>query len=149
MTEHEIRNLVESNYDKGFHCAESIVNAILEALSIRNISACKYASGFCGGIGKCKKDVCGALSGGIIALGEIYGRQNGGEDISELVKISTEFRQHFIHEFGSSVCEKVIEAIDRKGKMDCKDVTTFAANSLYRLLADKKIIHNELITTNT
>ena len=78
MDNHEIKEIVYKNYENEFHCAEAIVNTIASLFPGKSNLSCRVASGFCGGIGRCKKDVCGALSGGIIALGAIFGRDEGG-----------------------------------------------------------------------
>ena len=77
MKEEKIKEIVYRNYNDGFHCAEAIANTIKELFPKKSDISCNAASGFCGGIGGCKQDVCGALSGGIVALGFIYGRQKG------------------------------------------------------------------------
>ena len=139
MEEQKIKEIVYKHYSNGFHCAEALVNTIQELLPIVNKSSCNVASGFCGGIGRCKQDICGALSGGIIALGSIYGREKGGEDINKLVFLSTELRQEFLNEFKSTVCKTVIENIEnRKEYENCQDVTAKTAVLLYNLIINNK-----------
>jgi C_GCAxxG_C_C family probable redox protein len=135
MEEQKIKEIVYNYYKKGFHCAEAIMNTIQELYPMSNYSSCKVASGFCGGIGKSHQDVCGALAGGVIALGAIYGRKKGGEDINKLVFLSAELRQEFLNEFKSTVCKVVIENIkDRKEYECCRDVTAKIALLLYDLI---------------
>jgi len=135
MDEQKIKEIVSKHYNNGFHCAETIVNTINELFPHNQESSCKVASGFCGGIGKCKQDICGALSGGIIALGSIYGREKGGEEINKLILLSTELRQSFLDEFKSTVCKHVIENIEgRKEYSSCQDVTARTAFLLYDLI---------------
>jgi len=139
MEEQKIKEIVYNQYKNGFHCAESIMNTIQELFPMSNNSSCKIASGFCGGIGKCHQDVCGALAGGVMALGSIYGREKGGDDINKLVFLSTELRQEFLIEFKSTVCKTIIENIEnRKEYKNCQDVTAKTAVLLYNL-----IINNE------
>jgi len=135
MTEAEIKEIVYKNYSIGFHCAESIANTIHEVFPEKSTKLCMATSGFCGGIGGCKEDVCGALSGGIIALGSIYGRQKGSCDNSELVKLSKTFRQLFIDEFKTTVCKTVIANMRNMAGYDgCKDVTAKMSWILYNLI---------------
>ncbi len=135
MTEEKINEIVYRNYNDGFHCAESIVNTINELLPGKSFDFCKAASGFCGGIGGCKQDVCGALSGGIIVLGSIYGRQKEGNDISKLVSLSAELRQLFIEEFKTTVCKDVIVNLENmEGYNGCKDLTAKTTWNLYNLI---------------
>ena len=129
MKNDKIKEIVYNNYNKGFHCAEAIANTIQELFPERSGSVCKTASGFCGGIGRCRQDICGALVGGIISLGSICGREEGGEDISKLVFLSVKLRQSFIKEFKTTVCKDVIENMEKKPEYnDCKDVTAKTAS---------------------
>ena len=139
MTEQKITEIVYRNYEDGFHCAESIANTINELFPDKSLNLCKAASGFCGGIGGCKQEVCGALSGGIIALGSIYGRQEGAGDNSGLVALSAKFCQIFIAEFGATVCQNVIENLkDLEGLENCKDLTAKASWLLYNIIENQK-----------
>ena len=91
MNNVKIKQMVHDYYEKGHHCAESIAMTI-DGLFTKNKSEniCRFASGFRGGIGGCKKDVCGALSGGIIALGSLFGRETGDKNIDKLCEMAWE-----------------------------------------------------------
>jgi C_GCAxxG_C_C family probable redox protein len=139
MEKQKITEMVYNNYEKKFHCAEAIVNTFRELYPHESAPTCKVASGFCGGIGECGQDICGALSGGIIALGSIYGRDTGGEDISQLVALSDALRQLFIKEFTSTVCKNVKENISSRIEYEgCRDVTVKTATLLNNLLMNNK-----------
>lgn len=139
MEEQKIKEIVYKHYKNGFHCAEAIMNTIQELFSMSDNSSCKFASGFCGGIGKCHQDVCGALAGGVIALGSIYGRETGGDDINKLVFLSAELRQEFLNEFKSTVCKNVIENIkNREEYENCQDVTAKTTVLLSNLIINNK-----------
>ncbi len=138
MEKEKIKEIVYGNYAKGFHCAEAIVNTIHELFPDCSEYGCKTASGFCGGIGKCKQDICGALSGGVIALGAMFGRNEGDRDISKLVFLSAKFRRSFAEEFSSTVCKDVVENIANRPEYEaCKDVTVKASLWLYDLIKDE------------
>ncbi len=68
-------------HKSGFHCAESVSKAIMEVYG-SNIShdIPKVATAFGGGLGRTKQDICGGLTGGIIAIGFLYGRSEPGTD---------------------------------------------------------------------
>ncbi len=135
MEKEKVRQIVYGNYEKGFHCAEAIVRSVLDTFQPNGGNPISPASGFCGGIGECKQDVCGALSGGIIALGFLYGRETGGDDISKLKLLSFELRRLFIERFGSTVCRDVVEKISHTpGYNGCRDVTAETASILLTLI---------------
>lgn len=135
MKEEKIKEIVYRNYNDGFHCAEAIANTIKELFPKKSDISCNAASGFCGGIGGCKQDVCGALSGGIVALGFIYGRQKGEINISKLVSISAEFRQSFITKYKTTVCMDVIKNLENMTEYNgCRDLTAKTTWILYNLI---------------
>lgn len=138
MKVQEIKELVYANFDKGFHCAESIANAVYQMFPNKAVDCTHFASGFCGGVGKCKQDICGGLSGAIIALGGIWGRTQGGENIDQLVTITTKARTCFIQNFKSTKCCDVIENIkDVNGLENCRDMVAKFACELYFILENE------------
>jgi C_GCAxxG_C_C family probable redox protein len=137
MEEQQIKEKVYRYYSEGYHCAEAIIKAIEELHPSEKQLPCRVASGFCGGIGKCHQDVCGALTGGLMALGNLYGRDQGGNDISEVVFLSSELRRLFLERFGSTVCYHILENIKGMPQMqNCKDVTAEATILLHKLLEE-------------
>jgi len=139
MNETRIKEIVHRNFNEGFHCAESIANTMAELFPNQTENVCKMTSGFCGGIGKCKEDICGALSGSIIVLGSMYGREKGGEDISKLVSLSAELRNQFINEFDSTVCKEAIKNIEGRAEYGgCNDLTAKAAWMLHNLITKEQ-----------
>ncbi len=67
-----------SYFDQGFNCSESVLKSLVEAFSIKSDCVPKIATGFGGGYGK-KGEVCGAISGAVMALGIKYGRESSKE----------------------------------------------------------------------
>ena len=60
----------------GYNCAQSVLYAFSDALQFDKNLALKLACGFGVGMGR-KQEVCGAISGGIIAIGLKHGRGEG------------------------------------------------------------------------
>jgi hypothetical protein len=56
----------------GYNCAQSVLLTMFEFWNGENALIPKIATGFGGGIGRCGS-VCGALTGGVMALGVKYG----------------------------------------------------------------------------
>ena len=136
MEKTDIRTLVHENYAKGFHCAESVMKAVLALNgSGGEAPAIRAASGLCGGIGRCKQDLCGALSGGVLALGMLYGRDEGDGDIEKLCALSREFRDGFINKFGSTNCGELISIIEKNPKLEnCRALSAETAALLHSIL---------------
>ena len=61
-------------YEKDYHgCAQCVVAAVMDVFDIDAPAAFRATTGFSGGMG-CTGRTCGALSGGIISIGLIVGR---------------------------------------------------------------------------
>lgn len=65
-------------HDQGFNCCESVLSALCDFLSIKAETIPRIATGFGGGVGH-TGDICGAVTGAVMALGLKHGRDNPGE----------------------------------------------------------------------
>jgi C_GCAxxG_C_C family probable redox protein len=98
-----------SNMSLGYTCSESIVLAMSKHLKIKINVIPKIATGFSAGIGR-MGDVCGAISGGVMIIGLIYGRLNPNDTeryekcIGKVQKLIMEFKNRN----GEIDCEKLI-----------------------------------------
>ena len=136
MNKPDVKKKVFECWAKGHCCSESIAISILDAFgSPLGAQACRAASGFRGGTGKTHLDICGALSGGIIALGFLMGRESGGDNAETLYQKTAEFRSRFMQRFGSTCCETLLE---KKGDDPnyCRDLTAEAASILYEIIRE-------------
>lgn len=86
-------------FDSGFGCAEAVLMAAAESKNIQSDLIPKIATGLCGGVSK-TNGMCGAVSGGILAISMIYGR-NKVEDSRDDLNAKT---QAFIREFNVKFC---------------------------------------------
>ncbi len=96
-------------FKQGFNCAQSVLYSYAEELHIDPNLALRIANGFGGGMGR-KQEVCGAVSGGILVLGLLYGR--GEHDVKEQgEKTYAEVRDlidAFIKEHGTVCCKELL-----------------------------------------
>jgi C_GCAxxG_C_C family probable redox protein len=126
----------------GFHCAEAVSKTIVELYGDEadGSEVQRFAAGFMGGIGATGEDVCGALSGGIVAIGCLRGKREAGQDNEEVKGLAAEFRSRFVREFGSSRCSDILEALrGREDGFDCSKLTAAAAGLLSELLMERGI----------
>jgi len=86
---------------------------------------------FGGGIGGSRKEACGALTGGIMVLGALWGRVSASENDDAVYALADTFRQRFLDEFGETLCEPLRDQ-QPEGEKRCAGVVERAA----RLLAD-------------
>ncbi|MFH0825799.1 MAG: C-GCAxxG-C-C family protein [Pseudomonadota bacterium] len=94
-------------FQTGFFCAESVLLAIAEAKGIRSDIVPKIATGFCSGIARTGR-TCGALSGGIMAIGMLFGRSTPGESVLDTYDRVRQLLDMFDSKFGSTTCKELI-----------------------------------------
>jgi C_GCAxxG_C_C family probable redox protein len=99
--------LSEEYFKSGFGCAESVLMAIAVSQNIKSELIPRIASGFCGGVSH-TGGMCGALTGGIMALNIIYGR----DTVAQSKELNYQKVQEFVHAFKS-----------RYGTMNCSELT--------------------------
>src|SRR5512138_1672998 len=87
---------VTSKFASGYNCAQSVFFAFLEDLEIDPDTALKIASGFGGGIGR-RGEVCGAVTGGIMALGAKHGR--GEKEDGTALGVTYDKTRQFMDQF--------------------------------------------------
>jgi C_GCAxxG_C_C family probable redox protein len=95
-------------FDRGYNCAQSVLLTMSEHWNGKSDVIPKIATGFGGGIGRCGS-VCGALSGGIMALGIKYGTNEPSlEKRLKTYKLAQKFYRQFEKEHGSVLCRELI-----------------------------------------
>jgi C_GCAxxG_C_C family probable redox protein len=97
-----------SFFREGFICAESVLMAMQDYLGIEKNPA--IATGFGAGIAR-RGSVCGAVTGGILAINLKYGRQTAEdkESIKQAYIRALEFYKKFEEKIGSAVCYDIIK----------------------------------------
>jgi C_GCAxxG_C_C family probable redox protein len=80
--EKRIIQLAAESFWKGFHCSEAVLIAMAGYIGVTSELIPKIATGFGGGIAS-SGSVCGALVGGVMAIGIKYGR-------SEVIQIKAD-----------------------------------------------------------
>lgn len=90
-------------FESGMYCAESVLQAVAEAHGLKDSSIPRIATGFCGGISR-TDGMCGALSGGIMALGLLSGRSTPQDSKNLCYALVHELVERFRKEFGSTRC---------------------------------------------
>ena len=61
--------------EDGLWCAESVLTAVSDEAGIVSPLIPRIATGFCSGTAQ-TRGMCGAVAGGVMALGIVYGRDN-------------------------------------------------------------------------
>lgn len=97
----------------GYNCAQSVLYAFCDELGLETDTALKMACGFGAGMGR-KQEVCGAVTGGILALSLKHGR---GENQDRTRTEETYRKVHqlmsgFEARHGSCLCRSLLEGCD-------------------------------------
>jgi C_GCAxxG_C_C family probable redox protein len=97
----------------GFNCAQSILYAFGPELGLDAETALKVATGLGGGMGG-RGEVCGAVTGGILALGLKYGRGEQAEKSAtrEAYQKTGELMAAFERVHGSCLCRTLLAGCD-------------------------------------
>jgi C_GCAxxG_C_C family probable redox protein len=131
-----------------FVCSEAVLYTINSTLG--NPFPAKIvslASGFAGGVGRSGR-VCGALIGGVMALGLAFGRTEPGESCPKLLPITRELADWFEQRFKSSCCAELMggSSIGEKGHDGCADMTgETAAKALELIFTYRKMTQPRLL----
>jgi len=110
-------------FASGFNCAEAVLLSLAEATQVNCACIPRMATGFGGGIGR-TGDVCGAISGAVMALGLAFGRDtatdaDAKEDTYSKVALLV---NAFSNEYGSVSCRDLIgcDLSTKKGQEEAK-----------------------------
>ncbi len=141
MAKKDIEQKTFAYFHSGFNCAESILKTFVESYSKElDPEVAKFATGFGGGMGGSHCETCGALTGGMIALGCLFGRKDPGDDKQKVYSLSAEFRNQFLKKFNSTNCQKILDMMEKQDiKSDCKKLTAETAGVLYEILQKENI----------
>ncbi len=104
-----------SAFQAGYNCAQSTFMAFIDDLGIEKRQAMKLASGFGGGMGR-MQEVCGAVSGGILALGATFGHGEPSESEAQkkTYTLVQELMKRFKAQHASCLCRDLVQGIDLK-----------------------------------
>lgn len=104
MTRMDVEARAQAHYSSGFNCAEAVLKAVADEVGVASDLVPKAASCFGGRLGAFLEGRCGALSGGLMALGCAAGRTYPDESLQEPGALAVELKRRFEERFGSAVC---------------------------------------------
>jgi len=130
--------------------------AVAEKHNIQSDIIPAVASGFCGGMSR-TDGLCGALVGGIMALGVVYGRNSSADSPKKIYALTERLVRNFEKQFGSRNCsdllgcdistregEAVFEA-KKLGKTRCLDMTVKTTELVMQVLENHNNIRHWLV----
>ncbi|OGB95007.1 MAG: hypothetical protein A2Z31_05895 [candidate division NC10 bacterium RBG_16_65_8] len=114
---------IHDGYVPGLNCAERVFLAV-HALVETDIPAQAVAllSGLGGGVGGTRDEICGAVSGGVAAIGLLHGRPNPHEGNRERAyEVARDFVCQFRTAFGTSGCRELVGDLLREGTAEAEE----------------------------
>ncbi len=94
-------------FDQGYYCAESALLALAEYSGLDDRFHPGIATGFCSGLSR-TSGMCGALSGAIMGLGLLSGRDRPAASPDPLYEKVNRLLTAFAARFGSTECSVLI-----------------------------------------
>ena len=91
-------------------CPQCVLATVQETLGIVDDQTIKASHGLSGGGGLVGEGICGALSGGLLALGAKYGRERANFDKGRYMnnfKKAKDLTERFRREFGGVTCKEL------------------------------------------
>ena len=98
---------------KGFNCSQAVFSTYGPLYGIDEQQALKIATGFGAGMAR-MEEVCGAVTGGILAIGLKHGRGEGQEKTvtDETYRKVRELMSRFESKHGSCICRVLLDGCD-------------------------------------
>ena len=95
---------------KGYNCAQAVMVAFSDVTGIDPIMSAKLASSFGGGMGR-MREVCGAVSGMVMAAGVLYGYDAVDDDVTKAAHYALvqELAGKFREQVGSIICRDILK----------------------------------------
>lgn len=143
----DIRKSAEDSFSSGLYCAESVVLTIAKAHGINSDFIPGIATAFCSGMAR-SCGPCGALTGGILAIGLVLGRASEMEPVQPAYTATQRLLHEFEKEFGSRNCQSLLDGCDLgtpegqtmfkelKLAQRCQHITGKAAEIAARVIAE-------------
>jgi len=122
--------------DGDWHCSEALLAAVGEHY-LKDVSPemVRMSTPFAGGVGCTHAELCGALTGGLMVIGGLYGRAEAGVNDDECQKLAAEYRARFLKEFGTLKCQDLKDNwVRREGQESCRALVERAAGVLMDVL---------------
>ena len=129
----KIRKIAEDYYRNGdFYCSEAVVKTIIDEFQIDvSEDVIKMASGFPVGMGG-MGCTCGALTGGVMAIGLVYGRSQGKDPkVNKAMELSAKLYQIYCERHKVSCCKVLTRGMEKGSPEHMEQCIAFTGEMAY------------------
>ena len=102
-------------FEEGYNCAQAVFCAFNDLMNIDFETALRISSSFGGGLGRLR-EVCGAVSGGAMVLGYLYGYENPKDNTPKMehYALIQQFANDFAEVNGSYICKELLGLVKKE-----------------------------------
>jgi len=121
---------------EGHNCAETVMIMTGKYyLPDLNFSYMNLVTGLGGGMGRSRLETCGALTGSIVALSMLIGRNDPSVSVDPIHEQVAVFREFFVSKFGKTICGQLREGLEGDdAKKMCHEMTGHTVVALFEYL---------------
>ena len=110
ISQYPFATRARDHFLSGFNCAQSLYAAFAPALGIPEEDALRLSAPFGGGFGR-MREVCGAFSGMMLVVGELFGYSDPADPEKDLLYPRVqELGERFRARFGDLVCRELLKS---------------------------------------
>ncbi len=122
---------------KQHNCAESVFLAINEVFKggLAPETAARIATGLGGGLGA-TGGTCGALTGGVLAIGLIAGTDPAVSRRKKIYPLAAALQERFLQRFGTICCRELTRDSTVERRIHCSPITAAAAAMCAEILLE-------------
>lgn len=145
------QELAAATFRSGYNCAQSVLSSFSSDFTIERDTLLRLASPFGSGIAK-TQETCGAVTGGIMAIGLKYGKGINGteEEKARAYELSRRLITEFSKEHGCTTCRTLMNGLDMntpEGMAKIKELDLFRVRCLNYVKSAVKITE-EILENN-
>ena len=126
----DIREKALDYHKKGYNCAQAVIAACSELTGLDEKTALAISAGFGGGLRS--GEVCGAISGAVMALSMAYPFVDGSdaEAKQKIAELAKQCVAAAAEKYGKVRCSEL------KGNIDCNEIICFMAETAEKMVRE-------------
>ena len=137
-----------SLFTQGYNCAQSVFVAFSDVTGMEEALAARLSSSFGGGMGRLR-EVCGTVSGALLALGMLRGYSDPQDPAAKAAhyRLVQEYARRFRERNGSIVCRELLKdlPVSTGGAPEPRTPAFYVRRPCLRLVGEAAAILDEML----